>query len=205
MATRKLGSLYSRFFVRTEQLSDAFFAPLPRNPNEAASCHFVHAAGEVQIINRLLVLWGEYCRNLVIQSTCGNVITLQGNRISSTPGITGFSDLRAKLGANAGAGPGTKWDEPAWVIQRARHLAPANLTQINLGVGSAPIVELKVLRNYLVHPNEYTKGRYQSLAIQLGYPGRQPNELLKSNLPMGQNVFKAWIADFQIAAYNAAL
>ena len=205
MATRKLGSLYSRFLVRTEQLSDAFFAPLPQDPKEAAQCQFVHAAGDVQIINRLLVLWGEYCRNLVIQSAYGNVLTLQGNRLSTIPGINGFSDLRAKLGVDISAGPGTKWDEPTWAVQRARQLAPANFTQINLGVGFAPIDPLRVLRNYLVHPNEHTKGRYQDLAIQLGYPGRQPNELLKSNLQMGQTVFESWIAEFQIAAYNAAL
>jgi hypothetical protein len=205
MVTRKLGPLYSKFLVRTERLSNAFFAPLPQDSKEAAACQFIHAAGDVQIVNRLLVLWGEYCRNLVIQSASGDALTLQGNKLSTPPGISGFSDVKAKLGANISSGPSTRWDEPSWALDRARQLAPSNFEQINLGVGSAPVSQLKALRNYLVHPNEHTKGRYLNLAIQLDYPGMQPKELLKSRLPMGPTVFESWIADFQIAAYNAAL
>lgn len=205
MATRKLGYLYSKFLVRTEQLSAALFAPLPQDSEVVVSCQFVHAAGDVQIVNRLLVLWGEYCRNLVIQSASGKTLTLRGNKLNAPPGIGGLSDVRAKLGGHFDAGPGTRWDEPSWALGRARQLAPSNFAQINLGVSSAPVNHLKILRNYLVHPNEHTRRSYQGLTTQLGFPGRQPSELLKDRVPMGSTVFEDWIAGFQSSAYNAAL
>ena len=197
--------MYFRFARRTERIFTAFATPLPSNPQDAATCEFIHLAGEVQLINRLLVLWGEYCRNLIIISALGDALTIQGTLLASSPGIGRFSDIRARLGVNFGAGPGTKWEEPQWALARADSLIPKNRRQIGLGLGTAPVKELKLIRNFLIHPNKHTKNNYQALARNLGYPRREPRALLTSSLGMGSTVLESWIDDFQTSAYNAAL
>ena len=197
--------MYFRFARRTERIFTAFATPLPSNPQDAATCEFIHLAGEVQLINRLLVLWGEYCRNLVIISALGGALTMQGTLLAPSAGVRRFSDIRTKLGVNFGAGPGTKWDDPQWALARANLLSPVNRVQIGLGLGTAPVRDLKLVRNFLIHPNEHTRNNYQTLARNLGYPRMEPRALLTSNLGMGGTVLESWIDDFQTSAYNAAL
>ena len=205
MAVRKLGILYSRFAYRTDLISEIFRTPLPLHLQDAVNCQPIHSAGEVQLINRLLVLWGEYCRNLVIISALGDALTIQGTLLSPSTGVRGFSDIRVKLGVNFGAGPRTKWDEPQWALQCANTLSPTNMNQIGLGLTGVSVDSLKSVRNFLVHPNERTRNIYQNLAQALGYHGIEPKALLNSNLGIGSTVLESWIADFQISAYNAAL
>ncbi len=205
MAIRKLGSIYARFYYRTDQIAEIFRTPLPSNSQESQSCQPMHQAGEVQLINRLLVLWGEYCWNLVIISALGDALTIQGTLLSPSTGVRGFSDIRAKLGVNFGAGPRTKWDEPQWALQCANALSPTNMNQIGLGLTGVSVDSLKSVRNFLVHPNERTRNIYQNLAQALGYHGIGPKTLLNSNLGMGSTVLESWIADFQNAARNSAL
>ena len=132
MPARKLENMYSRFCRRTNKISEAFYAPTPEISPETAHCEFIHHASKVQLINRLLVLWGEYCRNLVIISTFGNTLTINGLWLSPAPGINGLAQIKAKLGNDFGAGPGTRWEDTTWALQRANQLNPVNQNQISL-------------------------------------------------------------------------
>ena len=202
---RKLDSMYHRFCRRTDQVSETFLAPTPEISPETAYCGFIHHLSKVQLVNRLMVLWGEYCRNLVIASAFGNAITLNGVRLGPAPGINGLAQIKAKLGNDFGAGPGTRWEERDWALRRAMRLNPVNQNEISLGFGTAPSGNLKLIRNYLIHPNRHTRSKYyQELVPVYSAAGLEPYSLLMHRLPGGSTVIESWIADFQISAYNAA-
>ena len=205
MAVRKLGTIYVRFVYRTDLIAERFRAPLPQNIRDSASCQPIHAAGEVQLINRLLVLWGEYCRNLVIASALGNAVTIKGTLLAPAPDVAEFSHIKAKLSGNSGAGPGTRWDDPEWALRQTNLLSPVNRDQIGLGLETAPVKDLKAVRNFLIHPNEHTAKNYRTLAQKLGYTSALPKVLLTGPVGIGSNVLESWIIDFQNSAYNAAL
>lgn len=204
MAVRKLASIYGRFFWRTDLILTVLQSPLPENVAAAEICRPIHEAGAAYLVIRLQALWGEYCRNLIILSARGNALTIGGKPIPPAPGIAGFAAIRHILGNHFGGGPGTHWDNPGWAIQRANQLNPTNQSQIRLGLESAPVDKLRLVRNFLVHPNQQTNPRYQELAEDLGFSGAAPKELLNSSFE-GGTVIESWVADFQLAAYNAAL
>ena len=205
MAVRNLESMYRRFCRRTDHILTAFQTPLPSNPQDAESCQPVHSAGEVQLLNRLLVLWGEYCRNIVIISAIGRVATINGTLLTPAQGIKNFSDVRNRLGRKAGAGPGTKWDYPDWALQQASTLSPANMSRITTGLTGTQVDSVRIVRNFLVHPNELTKGSYLTLARNLGYVQIEPKDLLIEYDSAGNRLLELWINQFQISAYEAAL
>ena len=206
MSVRNFDSMYRRFCRRSDQISEAFLSPTPSLSPNTMNCEFVHHTGKVQLINRLLVLWGEYSRNLIIASAFGNAITINGSRLVPAPGVTTLAHIRATLGRNFGAGPGTRWEETAWAIQRANQLNPVNQAQISLGLGTAPDESLKLVRNYLVHPNEHTRREYYHNLVPIYSRLRmEPYAFLANRLQGGNSVLESWISDFQIAAYNAAL
>lgn len=200
MTVRKLGIIYARFAGRTDRIVTAFQTPLPANAAAAEICRPIHTAGKAYLVNRLQMLWGEYSRNLIILSSRGNALTISGNLLPPAPG---FAGIRHILGNHFSGGPGTQWDKPDWAIQRADQLNPANGSQIRLGLRTAPVDDLRVIRNFLVHPNRQTSSHYQTLAEALGFSGLAPQELLISSFE-GSTVLESWIADFQLAAYNAA-
>lgn len=204
MTVRKLGIIYARFAGRTDRIVTAFQTPLPANAAAAEICRPIHTAGKAYLVNRLQMLWGEYCRNLIILSARGNALTLGGNLLPPAPGIAGFAGIRNILGNHFSGGQGAQWDKPDWAIQRADRLNPANGSQIRLGLRIAPVDDLRVIRNFLTHPNRQTNSRYQTLAEALGFSGVAPKELLSSSIEGGNTVLESWIADFQLAAYNAA-
>ena len=204
MAVRKLGIIYARFAGRTERIVTAFQTPLPASAAEAENCRPIHEAGAAYQVIRLQALWGEYSRNLIILSARGNALTISGNPLPPAPGFAGFAGIRHILGNHFSGGQGTQWDKPDWAIQRADRLNPANGSQIRLGLRIAPVDDLRVIRNFLTHPNRQTNSRYQTLAEALGFSGVAPKELLISSIEGGNTVLESWIADFQLAAYNAA-
>lgn len=205
MTARKLGIIYARFAGRTDRILTAFQSPLPENVAAAEICRPIHEAGAAYLVIRLQALWGEYCRNLVIISARGNALTIGGKPIPPAPGIAGFAAIRHILGNHFSGGRGTQWDNPDWAIQRANQLNPTNQSQIRSGLRIAPVDDLRVIRNFLAHPNQRTGYDYQRLAQDMGFPGAAPKELLSSPFGGGGTVIESWVADFQLAAYNAAL
>jgi len=206
MSVRSFDSMYSRFCRRSNQISEAFLAPTPSLSQDTVNCEFVHHTGKVQLVNRLLILWGEYSRNLVIASAYGNATTISGLRLVPAPGVRTLAHIKAALGRNFGAGPGTRWEETVWATQQASQLNPVNQHQIIQGLATAPDQSLKLVRNYLVHPNEFTRRNYYNdLIPKYSRLGLEPHAFLTSRLQGGTTVIESWIADFQIAAYNAAL
>ena len=204
MAVRKLGIIYARFAGRTDRILTAFQTPLPANAAEAENCRPIHIAGAAFLVNQLQMLWGEYCRNLIILSARGNALTVAGKLISPAPGLAGFPQIKAVLGNSFGGGPNTHWDDRDWAIGRSNLLKPVNGNQINIGLGTAPIKDLKVVRNFLIHPNQRTKSDYLKLARYLGYPDLEPNSLLAADWGDGVDVIGSWVNPFQDSALEAA-
>ena len=204
MAVRKLGLIYARFAGRTDRILTAFQTPLPANSVDAENCRPIHTAGAAFLVNRLQMLWGEYCRNLIILSARGNALTIRGNLLAPATGGGGLPRIKRILGKDFGTGPGTHWDDLDWAIGRANLLKPVNGNQINIGLGTAPGKDLKAVRNFLIHPNQRTKRAYLELARSLGYPGLEPNSLLAADLSDGVDVIGSWVKQFQDAAWEAA-
>ncbi len=203
MSVQKFGYVYSRFVTRTNLIGIGIWTPLPSDPEESARCEIIHSAGAVQLLNRLLHLWGEYCRHLTLLSALGGSRTLGGSPIAAAPGISTVSDVRNKIRPRF-VGPGTRWEDPHWALNHAVQLQITNINQISLGLGAAPAQEVKTIRNFLIHPNEHTNAEYLNLARTLGQPRLRPWILLRNRLPGGGTILESWITDFQNAAYNAA-
>ena len=203
MAVRKLGIIYARFAGRTDRILTAFQTPLPVNAAAAEICRPIHTAGKAYLVNRLQMLWGEYCRNLIILSARGNVLTIRGNLLAPGTGGGGLPRIK-RIGKDFSSGPGTRWDDLKWALEKAGQLMPVNLNQIGLGLGTAPSADLKVVRNFLIHPNQRTKSDYLKLARYLGYPDLEPNSLLAADWGDGVDVIGSWVKQFQDSALEAA-
>jgi hypothetical protein len=105
-----------------------------------------------------------------------------------------------ELGSSA-----AKWEEPLFAIDQALRLRVANFNGIDLGLGQASTVadHIKVIRNYLVHPNSHTSNRYTSMTRTLGFRGLPPDQLLSQTVPGSNSVFENWLSTLTLAAWNA--
>ena len=152
------------------------------------------------LINRLLHLWGEFCRGVVVASSLGGYSTLSGQRLRNAPQIGSLSDILRVIKEPRISGPGLKWEDPSWTVRKISRIRPANLQQINLGVAGAPYDEFRRVRNYVIHNNYHTRSQFDILSSKYSMIGVDVDDLLLSRLPGGATVFEAWVTDFQTAA-----
>ena len=99
MAQHNLGRIYSRFSVRTNILVRDFLVA-PPSPSlmvgETPVQHLIDYSRKF-LINRLLHLWGEFCKSLVVSSALGGCITIGGKPVSSAPRVSSLSDISVAI------------------------------------------------------------------------------------------------------------
>lgn len=205
MRTTPANRYIQRFITRTDALVSRFDSPLPRDPVERQLCRQVHVEHALYLVIRLQQVWADFCRELVLLSALGRFQTLSGRFLPPAPSVGGMADIQA-LAAKAKmrlAGPGANWHLPHFAVQLANSLSVANYAQISSGLGAANVSDLTTTRNYIVHPNIFTRQAFVKTVRNLGLFGVDPYELLISPTVGGAKLFEIWVADLQMAAGNA--
>ena len=202
MPSEDLTRIYGRFMVRGQTLVDRFGCPLPGNPSNRQACTPVHRDGRAHQVVRLLHLWGEFSRVLVVRSAMGYCHTRSGRALFRVPVVGTVSDI-PKITHKPMAGPRAYWYDPQFAIDCASDLSVLNYNEISLGLGSADLSEIKCVRNFIVHPNSYTNANYLQLTRNRGLFGVDPDTLMSQRIVGGATLFETWIEDLLTAAWNA--
>lgn len=103
--------------------------------------------------------WNAFCRDLVLNSWRGGVMTLSGAALPQRVGpISDAAALAALRATFTGKDKKSKYWEPKWfdpnqTLDAAKRLALPNLSSISAGVGltPSPLDELRAVRNYFAH------------------------------------------------------
>ena len=204
MIQRTLGSFYGSFYGRTDGLLRDFLMVSPSPVVGVDSLQTDRLLGYSRgfLVNRLLHLWGEFCRGVVMASALGGYRTLSGVLLANAPQIASLPDILTAIGRSSMTGPGLRWGDPVWTAQKVWTIQPANVHQITLGIGTAPYTNFAKVRNFVVGQSAYAFAvRFCCLRVLL--IGVSADDLLLHRLPGGGTVMESWVRDFQYAALNA--
>ena len=201
---RPLSHLYDLYFRRSLSLTSRFLTERKNYRGSRRLCEPIHRDGQAYLVVKLQHLWGEFCRELVVRSAIGGCETRTGQTLPRVPGRKYIREITSVV-PELSSGTRTYWENPAFVIKHARRLQVANHNQISLGIGSVSnsLTDLKCVRNFIVHPNRSTRGKYYQLTRSIGFSGLTPDRLLHQYLPGGVTVFDDWISKLTAAAWNA--
>ena len=161
------------------------------------------------MVVRLQSLWAEFCRELIVRSAIGGCATRtiqslpEAMNVKIVKNVQDIVETQSPKGKYSGFG--ARWEEPTYAIQQAQKLRVANFGNISLGLGIAATdcANLKAVRNFIVHPNQHTRGRYEQVALVLGYQGITPSQLVNQRSQGGTTIFDGWVAILNLAARNA--
>ena len=205
MTHRKLASFYGTFWGKTNLvLRDFSLAPTTSLKElEGVPLEVVLKHSRSFLVNRLLHLWGEFCRHLIVASALGGYQTLSGVTLRRAPQIRSVSDILTTIQKPSIAGPGLRWDDPKWTVKTLTRIQPCNIHQITLGVGAVPYEEFCKVRNFVIHSNSYTRLGFDTVAVTYSLIGASVDDFLLHRLPGGGTVMEGWVRDFQDAALDA--
>ena len=159
----------------------------------------MHEDSRLYLIVRLQALWAEFCKQIVVLSAVGGLLTLEGNIVAPAPGIKAFSDTKRVTDPLERA----SWHRPKTPIRAAKKLKVENYDQLSLGLSSVNVNNMFTIRNFIVHPTENTRRGYVQATRDLGLPGAEPESVPISLQKGGATLFEEWVADLQTAATNA--
>ena len=204
MSQRELTRFYRRFHGKCELLlrdfeakPDPAFEMVDGMPIEIALKN-----SRLFLVNRMLHLWGEFCRQVVVASAIGGYKTYGGKTLNSAPNIKRSSDVLRVMQTTSITGPRINWHDPRWTLQKASAIQPDNLNEITLGIGAAPYDHFRRVRNFVIHSNAHTRAEFNTVALGFSLLGVSADELLTWRLPGGGTVMESWVRDFQNAALN---
>ena len=195
---------YRRFDYRISQLLDQFDHSLASDGSLQRSHGVILRAARLFFVVRLVSLWSEFCRNLVVTSALGRARTINGTIIPAAPGITSVHDISTRVKAPL-SGPGANWHWPAVSVGAANSLGVANYTQLSLGIGGADIAPVIAVRNFIAHPGALSNAEFKSQAKKMGagISAQDPDDLVTTRIAGGASVFEGWVSDLRTAAKNA--
>ena len=202
MAHERASELLGRFLFKTNMLTQSLASPLPMDPGERDRCDPIHLESRAFLVIRLVALWGEFSRMLVVRSALGDFELVSGQLISPAPGIRKMDDVRSNAKEDID-GTRAHWHWPTFALTVAQNLRLVNYNQINLGLGSANISELVSVRNFIVHPSKNSRVPFENASRSLGVTSTRPDAVLTARRPGGATVFETWVADLQNSGRNA--
>ena len=201
MAMKKLHQLYSHFTARTNQLVTKYDAPLPPDPNNKYMCPAIHKDGKALMIIRLQLLWGQFCRELVVTSALGRCQTITGTVLIAA--VTSPNEIRRVVNKETKGRP-PPWHKPVFAVTIAQNLGTQNFSQLQLALSRiSPVDDLKTVRDYIVHPWESTRLAYIQVSRNLKAPRIDPVPLLAIRGKDGSSTFKNWVIQLQNMALDA--
>ena len=165
--------------------------------------------GEATLIAWLQTRWGNFTRNLILTSALG---TRRKEASSFRPmkGVKSLSDaekLVRKATSCAIERRGLRspaWHAPSFGIAVSSILELGNHMHIELSLGSTTVPNMvSDFRNYLVHPGDDTRRKYERLQQKLGMHYAEPEDLLHQYWRPGLPVFTWWVRELQRIAHDA--
>lgn len=156
------------------------------------------------LANRLQLLWGEFCCELIVRSAMGKCHTRTGNPIPGVTGVKKVSDI-ASIAGKPLAGISAKWENPAYSIDFSKRLRLANQSDVNKGLSAADssnLNDLRILRNYAIHPNRNTARNYATMTRRHGLAGTDPDRFMRHKSAAGA-ILEIWIKNLLDSAWNA--
>lgn len=156
------------------------------------------------LANRLQLLWGEFCCELIVRSAMGRCYTRTGNAVSRIPGVKRVADIAAVAGKPL-SGIGAKWEDPGYAINFSAQLGIANRWEVSAGLSAANIAnleDLRILRNYVIHLNRRTGRNYATMIRRYGLTGTSPDGFMRHK-SAGGTIWEIWIENLLDSAWNA--
>ena len=200
MARSRLEELASTFKSEAEVLHEKFLAI-----SGDSACTGCRSAGfgEAILATWLQTKWGEFTERLVVASAAGTRRT-RGTSFKPVAGVRSRSDAEKFVKAAASSTakergtPYPVWHSPTFAIDVGNGMGLHNLAQLEAALGPAIAPQqITEFRNYLVHPTDRTRQKYDALRAKLGMHRIEPEDLLHQwhapNLP----VFTQWVRELQ--------
>ena len=194
-----LFDIYNRFERRCRRL-EQWVNVWPSNRNHPSVIQ--ELVCPTVVVNRLQYLFGQFCCELVVRSAMGGCVTRTGSTLSRVSGVKKVSDISRAAGKPL-TGPQAKWDIPAFGIGFSTALGVTNQLEISRGLQSADLGDLKILRNYVVHPNRHTGLIYISMVRQHGLREIEPDRFIRHQTTGGPAILEAWVQNLLDSAWNA--
>ena len=162
--------------------------------------------GEAVLPAWLQTKWSDFTRELVIASAQGTRRT-QCNSVLPAPRVKSRSDAEKVVKAAStctfkSRGLGSPiWHAPWFAIDVGTRIGLRNLETLKLTLGSSAVPgQITDFRNYLFHPGEHTRSRYEEMREKLGLVRVEPEDLLHQQLQPNEMVFTFWVNELQRVA-----
>ena len=162
--------------------------------------------GEALFSAWLQTTWAGFTRALVIASAQGTRRG-QGNSVLPAPGVKSRTDAERIVTAASRCTfrrrglSNPVWHSPDFAIEVSNRVKLRNLTTLEINLGSSVVPkQITDFRNYLVHPSEYNRSKYEEMREKLGLVRVEPEELLRQHLQPRQKVFTFWVNELQRVA-----
>ena len=176
----------------------------------------VESGSAAYAVIRLHDAWSRFCRQLVLDSAQGDIITRTGLRVHRSPivkpGQRALDALRSTypLSQRNRRLWEPRWHEPAQALDAATRLQISNAATIQAGLGLTKVAplpafgnpdELRNCRNYLAHRSKLASDDLDNLRRRLGVTKRiTPDELPRIRIPGGATLFEVWCIDLMTRA-----
>ena len=173
--------------------------------NSCAGCSSA-GWGEALFSVWLQTTWANFTRELVIASAQGTRRG-PGNSVLPAPGVKSRADAekivttesRCTFRRRGLSNP--VWHSPDFAIEVSNRVKLRNLATLEVNLGSSVVPkQITDFRNYLVHPSEYNRSKYEEMREKLGLFRTEPEELLRQNLQPKEMVFTSWVNELQRVA-----
>lgn len=200
MVRSRLDVVASTFQSGAEGLHDRFLAI-----STDSACTGCQSAGfgEAILVPWLQTKWAEFTRALITASAVGTRRT-RGTPVRPIARVRSFSDAERIVRAAAVAtaqkrgNPYPVWHSPSFAVEVGTLIGLGNLRQIELTLGSATVpIQITDFRNYLVHPSNRTRQKYEELQATLGMLRMEPEDLLHQLQAPNLTVFTSWVRELQ--------
>ena len=206
MALSRLASVASTFNTCAETLHEKFVAI-----SDEPACSGCRSAGfgEAILVAWLQTAWGNFTHRLIVASALGTQRRI-GTSIRPIAGVKSQSDANKKVKTAAACTakkyryPYPVWHDPLFVVEVGTLLELKNLPRIENALGATLVPrQLTAFRNYLVHPGDGTRSRYEKLQAKLGMLSMDPEDLLHQFRSPGLMVFTSWVRELQRIANDS--
>lgn len=170
------------------------------------------AAAQSYAIIRLHDAWARFCRELVLLSAQGKVITATGNYVPRSPVVAQRQSPLDALKSTYSSRRQSwvlwepKWFDPSETVDAAARLKIANFATVSGGIAatSVAINDIRACRNFLAYRNKQSNDGLDYLRHRLGVSlSTRAEELANALVPGGASLFELWCWELLQRATNA--
>ena len=200
MARSWLDASASTFKSSAEALHDKFLAILADS-----ACTGCESAGfgEAILAAQLQTAWSSFTHDLIVASALGTR-RRRGTNVRGIAGVRSRAEAESMVRSTAACTaikrgtPYAVWHSPSFAIDVGTHLGLKNLSRLEDALGATLVpVQITDFRNYLVHPGDKTRQKYEKLQAKLGMHRMEPQHLLHQLQGPGLTVFTSWVRELQ--------